>query len=828
MNRLALRFFRSNLRQRNLQILILSLAVAVAAVSGIGFLTERVQRAVERQAGELLAADLAVTAAHRLPAAWLSEARSRGLQAGETVTFRSVVFLGERSQLVEVKGVSDGYPWRGELRIGDALFDAERSALSLPADAQAWAEPRLFLSLEIEPGEKIQLGRTSTVLSQVLTYEPDRGVDVLQLAPRVLVNWQTLKQADLLQTHSRARYRMLFSGDEQSIAEFQAWLSPQLSAAQQIQGREAMRPELSSALDRAEQFLGLAALAAVLLATAAIALAMAHFRRSQADAAALMRCFGASQNQIVGLFVTQLTAIVLLAGLLGGAVGWSAQVSLEWALRDLFSTALPSASAAPLFAGVLVAVFAVFGFALPAVIGLKNVPPLRVLRQDALGRPVAGWLTLAAAVLAIMLIVYWQAGSAALAIRVLIGIAGLLLAIGLIGRLGLGLIAGAARWLSSWSLRHGLLALRRRRGMSLIQLGAFAVGLSVLLLLGLIRSDVLKLWEAGVANQAPNHFLINVRAADRQPISDMLEAAGITPPRFYPLIRARLTQINGQPVVPENYQDERARRFAERDFNLSVADELPAANTIVDGVWWSDRSAHQDGLSLSLRLAESLGLVVGDRMTFDVAGTRVTGTVSSLRKTQWNSMQPNFFVLMQPALASQVQGSYLTSVHIPDGNAALVAKLARSFPTVSVLDVSALIRQIKSIIDKASLAIEAVFAFSLLAGILVFLAAFEASAQERRREFALMRSFGAGSRALLMASLTELAVLGALAGLTAAATAGGIGLALARGVFRLDYTPSIDLLASGVIAGVLLAIVAGLVTHLGLIKASPMRVLRNA
>ncbi|MCB1734088.1 MAG: FtsX-like permease family protein [Gammaproteobacteria bacterium] len=787
--RLAAQLTRRDLRSGEVRVLVLALAVAVAAVSGVGFLTSRVDAAMQRQAAELLAADVAIESPNALPADWDGQAERDDLLSARLVNFPSVVFQDGRSQLVQVKAVTEAYPLRGVLRYANEVEGQERVADAAPAAGEVWVERRLLESVGLKVGDSLPLGRSTLTITRVLRYEPDRGADLFQIAPRVLMAWVDLDATGLITPFSRARYRFLAAGAPGAIQSFRAHVSDRLQAGQRLLGIEDARPEFRSALERAQRFLGLAALGAVLLAGAAVALAAHRYRQQQTDMAALMRCFGTAQNRILSLYLLRLLGIGGISVLIGLCLAWLAQAGLGRVLAELFASELPPPSWRGAGIGVLTAMVTLAGFALPSVWRLRAVSPLRVLRRD-LGAPSAStWVLLLSAAVALILLVRWQAGDWQLAGYALMGLLGMTVAFSVVAWTVLSLGRGwsvRAGSLRPWALRFGLGALQRRRGLAVLQIGAFATGMAVILLLAVVRVDLLAAWQDTVAKDAPNQFLINVQPDEVAPLRALLMQRGVAEPRFYPMVRARLTHLNGTPIDEITFADERGERFAHRDHNLSQSAQLPRANRLLAGWWWG-ADATDNEVSLEQRFARSLGLGLGDTLRFDIAGSPLEARVMSLREVDWDSFQVNFFVLMNPAALVDQPATWVTSFHLPDADHRTIPELNRRFPTVNAIDVGALIEQVRTLIDRAALAVEGVFGFTLIAALVVFLAAFQAERAERAREVALLRSFGASRSQVRRAALVEFVLIGGLSGLLASVAAWGAGWLLAERVFNLDY-----------------------------------------
>ncbi len=826
--RLALRLLRRDWRSGELYLLAAALALTVAAMSAVAFFGDRVERGMQRQGGELIAADLAVDDGYPIPDAFSERAQALGLATAGTLEFPSVVVAGDATQLVQVKAADDGYPLRGTLRVGSGVGGEDTPAPKGPDPGEVWAEARLLPLLGLEElsgaGAPITLGDTQLRLTRVLTYEPDRGTNLVQLAPRLLVNAADIPATGLVTPLSRVRYRLLVAGETMAIDAFRAWAKGQLSPTAQLVDPANARPELTAAIDGATRFLRLATLVTLLVAGAAIALASRRLVERQTNAVAVMRCLGAPRHLLTRVFVLRLLALGVGVGLIGTLFGYLAQQGLVALLGDLFVQGLPPASAAPIGVGLMTGLVALFGFALPPLIQLARVPPLLALRRD-LGTPRASVLgTALAAAVAMALLIWWQAGDAQLAARLLAGLAGTLLS--LVGVVWL-LIRLAARVQphSSGVWRLGLAGLTRRPAGSLLQIAGFSVGVLALLLLAVVRLDLLRAWQEGVPTDAPNRFLINIQPQDVAPLQGFLAEHGLTGGGVLPMIRGRLTHIGDHPVDPEAYPDTRAQRLAAREFNLSYAERTQADNEVVAGRWWGPDDA-QEQFSVEEGLARTLGIGLGDRLSFWISGHAVSAPVTSLRKVRWDSFNVNFFVLSPPGLLGSEAASYITSFYLPPGREALMAELQRRFSAVTPLDVDALLREVRRVMARGANAVEYVFGFTLVAGLLVMLAAIQATLAERRREHAVLRALGAGRSVLLSALAVEFTLTGVLAGLLGAGFAQLTGWLLAGQVFDLEFVFNPWLWVLGVLGSGALIGLAGTLATYPLLARPPLEGLR--
>jgi putative ABC transport system permease protein len=824
--RLALRMLARDWRAGELTVLGVALMLAVAALTSVGFLTDRVEQALRLQSHQLLGGDLLLIADRPWPDDFRTEAAARGLRQAESASFPSMVSRGGESVLAEIKAVSEAYPLRGSLRVAAALNSPDEAIARVPAPGEGWPDERLASSLALNSGSEVVLGRIGVLTGPVLTLEPDRGMNVFALAPRLMINRADLAATGLIQPGSRVVYRLHFAGEAPAVAAYAEWAGGRLGRGQRMESLDNARPEIRNVTERAQRFLRLAALLAVILAAVAVALAAERYLRRHLDGCAVMRCMGASSRQLLLIHGGEFLLFGLFATLVGCVLGFVVQAGLERMLAGLLVTRLPPPSLLPLGHGIAVGLTLVAGFALPPLLRLRRVPTLRVMRREWTGAEPAsiGAYLVGAAVLAGLML--WMADDLRLGLVVLAGFALALAFFAAMARLLLALLGRLRPAGRGYGWRHGLANLRRRLAATLVQAVALALGMTALLLLTVARGDLLEAWQTRVPVDAPNRFAINIQPDQRVAIADFFKTRSLPSPFLEPMVRGRLVQINDRAVGPENFDDDRAKRLIDREFNLSWASRLPQGNSIVGGHWHGTTSAAE--FSVEQGLAETLGLKLGDRLGYEIAGRRMEAVITSLRKLDWDSMRVNFFVIAPPAALEDYPASYITSFHLPAERAALVPELVRRFPNITVIDVAALVRQLHATIDQVARAVQVVFGFAVLAGLAVLYAALQASADERRHEIAVLRALGARTRQLSSALLAEFAVLGALAGLLAGIAASLIGWGLARFAFRLDYLPQAELWLVGASVGMVLVLAAGWLGASAMLRQSAMPSLRAA
>ncbi|HEX8988574.1 MAG TPA: FtsX-like permease family protein [Rhodocyclaceae bacterium] len=820
--RLMLRMLARDLRAGELTVLGIALVLAVTAMTSVGFLVDRVERALQLESHQLLGGDLLLSADHPWSPAYRQEAQRQGLQVAESLTFPSMVSSAAGAQLTEIKAVSVNYPLRGALRVAPALNQPDAETRAMPPAGSVWPDERLAAALGVAPGAALRLGRAAPTGGAVLTLDPDRGVNLLSFAPRLLINLADVAATGLIQPGSRVNYRLHLAGEAPAVEAYRRWAAQRLGRGERLESMDNARPEVRNLLDRSQRFLRLSALLTIVLAAVAMGMAADRYVRRHLDGCAVLRCLGASEAQLLALHAGEFAAFGLAATLLGCVAGFVAQFALQALLAGLVSAALPEPGWLPWAQGFAVGGLLVGAFIVPPLLRLKRVSTLRVLRRDWGEQRSSSWPAYGIGAALLGALMLWVAADARLGGTVLGGFAAAMIVYAVGGRL---LLALASRVGAGGGWRYGIASLWRRLRATLVQTVALGLGLTTLLLLTVARGDLLDSWRAKLPPDAPNRFLINVQPDQRQALSAFLAAHGVPQATLEPMVRGRLVARNGDSVGPDSFEDDRARRLVEREFNLSWSAQLPAGNEVVAGRWHGTVSTPQ--FSVEQGLAQTLGLKVGDELTFDVAGSRVSAHVGSLRRLDWDSMRVNFFVIASPGVLEGFPASYITSFHLPPHASATVNQLVRAFPNVTVIDVEALLRQIDGIFDQVARAIGAVFALALAAGVVVLVAALQAGQDERAADLALMRALGARGAQLRAAVLAEFAVLGGIAGLLGGCGAAAIAWALARFAFHLDYLPSPWLPVLGAVAGVAAAMLVGGLGTARLRREPPLAALRG-
>ena len=824
--RLALRMMLRDLRAGELHLLGLAIVIAVASLTSVGFLADRVGRALDREANQLLGGDLLLRADRPWPEAFVDEARERGLQTAKTVLFTSMASTAEAAVLGGVKVVEDAYPLRGAIRIAPGPNQPDAPAGRAPAAGELWLDERLFAELGVKVGDPVGLGEVEFRVGAMVSFESDRGANFFSLLPRAIFNLADLERTGLIAEGSRATWRLHVAGTPQAVEAYEQWARARLGRGQRVETVDNARPEVRAALDQAQRFLRLAALLAVILAAVAVGLSARRFMARHLDGCAVMRVLGARQTQVLGIVVGEFLVFGLAAAVAGSALGWSVQWGLAGGLREILATELPAPSLLPLAHGLVVGMALLAGFVLPQLLRLGRVSTLRVLRREfEFAEPVSGaaWALGLAALLGL---IFWIAADARLGAMVAAGFA---VALGVFALAAWGVLKLAGRLKGQGSLRgggwrYGIAALGRRMGSSVIQAAALGLGMTALLLLTLVRADLLDNWRGMAPPDAPNRFIINIQPDQRAGVAAAFVAEGLAAPAIQPMIRGRMVAINGEAVDPAVFEDERTRRLAEREFNLSHGAALPSGNEIQAGRWHGDAAEAQ--FSVEAGLAQTFGLKVGDRVAFEIAGQRVEAPITSVRKLDWDSMRVNFFFIASEGVLENYPASLITSFHLPPGNHDFTTRLVAQFPNLTVIDIAAVIAQVQAMTDKLIVIVQFVFGFAVLAGLVVLYAALQSTHDERDYELAMLRTLGARNRQVRQALFAEFLVLGGVAGVLAGIGASAIGWVLAEQVFRMAYVPALLPVLVAVVLGAAGVVAGGWLGTRALLNRPPLASLR--
>lgn len=837
---MAWRQLRRDLKAGDVRILLAALVLAVLAVTAVGFVTDRAERALAVEANRLLGGDAVIRADAPIGAPIEQAAQAAGLQRTSTVELNTMISVNPdasqdaRLRLGDLRALGEGFPLRGVFRLADSE-GIEHDASGVPAAGTAWLSRAGAEALDARIGDTIGIGESRLSLAALVVAEPDAALDYFNIAPKVFVNLDDLAATGLVQEGSRISYRLVVAGDAGAVERFVATTKPALGRGQRLETVADARPEIRSALDRAGRFLGLAALVSVVLAAVAVAMAARQHSERHLSATAVMRCLGASQATLAGIHIGEL----LMLGLIASTIGVGLALALQWGiglwLEPMLGMEIPSAGWMPALQGYGVGLVVLLAFGAPPVLALRRVPALRVLRRDLDPTEPSAWLVMATGLVGLGALLWWKAGSAALGSAMLVGI---LATLAVLSALAWGLIVllRAVRSRLRGSLRYGLANVSRRPVTSIAQVASLGLGLMALLLLTFVRTDLLDRWQLQLAAEAPNRFIINVQDDQVDPVRAFIADQGIAAPTLYPMVRARLVGHNGQPVTGKDFagmededeDDSRARRRADREFNLSMVETLGDDNRVVAGRFWdAGKAPATPQISVERGYAESLQWKIGDTVAFDIAGQAFDATVTSLREVDWESFRPNFFVIASPGALAGFPASHITAVSVPAEKSRFTADLIGRFPNLTVIDIDAVLAQVRGTADQVSLVVTVVFWFSLATGVLVLMAAVSASQDERLLEGGVMRVLGGSRRQLRLAQASEFATVGLLSGLVAAVAASVLAGVVATRVFDLPWQANWGMAAAGALLGMLAALAAGMFATRKVLDAPPSVTLRE-
>ena len=787
--RFSARGLTRDLRAPDVRALFVALALAVAASTMIGFFLDRLDRGLERQASQILGGDLVLEQGRPFGAELRQTLEGAGLVLSDQVGMVSMVSLEDAFQPASLKAVDRRYPLYGSVTVD--LGDGPEVLARGPAPGEAWLAPRLAVLLEAELGDRVRVGELELTVAGLIEREPDQSGGFANFNPRLMMHIDDLAASNLVQDGSRVSHELLAAGPPDIIDDLAPLLAELRRDGVEVRDVRRDRPQLGNALERAERYLSLAGLVAVLLAGVAVAMATRRYVDRHLDTAALMRCFGATQRELIRVFSLQLLWLALAASAVGAVLGLAGQAGLLALLTVILPMELPPPGMMPLWLGVLTALAVLAGFAGPTLLRLKKVSALKVLRRELDPLPASAWAVVAVASAVFGALLWLYSGDLGLSIGLLLGGLVMLVVLWGLGSLLLGFVLRLASRLPRrggddlvQALRLGGAQLARRRTASLGQLLAFSVTFFAMAMIALVRGDLLTTWEAQLPEDTPNYFAINIQPHEREGFEAALGDAVDARSALYPMVRGRITAINDQPPREAVPADARGDNTLRRELNLTWRETLPEGNRLVAGQWFDALEGAEPGgwlgevaaepavprvpISVEDGLVERFGLALGDTLTFTIGGQKIVGEIASLRDLDWDSFRPNFFVIFPPGVLEGFGHSYITAFHLDAEEREVQRGLVRDFPGVTLLNVDAILAQVRDLLTQVTRAVELVLGFVLLAGVSVLYAALTASRPVRAHESGLLRVFGAGNRMLSRVQGAEFAILGLASGLMGA------------------------------------------------------------
>ncbi len=796
--KISAKLLKKEFRQRELKILFFAALISVATVSLVSLLGDHLQRLIVHSSSQFLAADRQLNSPRSIPDGWLKTAESMGIETAQTLSFASMLFAGEQMQLVSVKAVSDRYPLKGTLETSEKPFSPSVATHEIPAPGTIWINPRLFPLLSIDVGAVISVGDKDFVVSRVLSREPDVGFGFSALAPRVMINLADLNATGVVQPGSRLSWRYLFSGGESELKALELWLQPKLSGSHQWVGVKEGRPAIASSMDKAETYLLLGGSLAVLLAGVAIAMSSRQFAEKQAETVALLKTLGLKGSQLVVIFSLQILFLGLVAGALGtllGVVGFMMGASSLGVIFPELNNALTlhNVEFSSLFVGWLTVAIVMLTFALPPIIKLKAVPPMRVLRKeqsnDAASRAYNGLIWVGGSI-GICSLLYLYSGDWTLVLILLMAFVLLSSLLLLFSVLVINIVAkggGLVGTRAGSFVQLGLASVVRRRWQSVFQVLFFSLALMLLAIIYLTRTSLLGDWQSQLPTGAPNHFLINIAEEQVSDVNTYFDRKNVETSGLYPMVRGRLTHINSMPAKMAVSKGSNVNAL-NRELNLTWTDNLPSDNTIVKGEWWHAAEQEKNRVSVESTLAEKLGLILGDQLSFTIGDQKIEVEVQSIRTVAWENMRPNFYMIFPKGALINFSSSYITSVYLSPSQKVALNDFSRSFPTVTILEIDQLIDKIQTIIVQVSSVISLIMYLILAAAALVVIALINISMGERYREGALLRTLGAKSKLIVWSQFVEFGVIGLLSGFVAIVSAELVVWAIQSKLFNASFS----------------------------------------
>ena len=817
----------SQYKSGDLRVLVFALVLAVTSITAVNFFTNRIALHLNSEGGLLLGGDLVVLSDHALPSSYNALAKQSGLQTSATVEFSSMAINNDKNQLAEVKGLSEGFPLRGDLGVQFSANVAVKSVQKIPNKGEVWIEPRLANAINVQLGDSLELGEAHFKITGILAREPSRGGDMFSFAPRLMMNNADVAATELLQFGSRVKYQLLVAGEPKNVQQFLENITPQLQRGERVQDVKNARPEIKSALDKAETFLGLSAMVSVVLSVVAMLLASAPFVARSLETAALLRCFGASKATIQNIMLQQTALLALIGGVLGCALGFLVQTILAYFAGRLFLESLPAPNYLPVLIGMVTSFAILFSMMWPHIQAIKNVPTIRILRSDSEAKASKIWMNYLPVALVIATLILWLAKTLQLAGAFLAGVFSICLLAGLLAYLMSNALFKISQKTNNNAVSLGLANLKRRMGLTIAQIIGFSLGAMVLMLLLMTKNDLMQSWTSSLPADAPNRFIINIQPAQVPQVKDFIKHIGVQSPQVFAMIRGRLVAKNSQTLTADMFENERSKRLVAREFNLSSAVTMQADNKLLQGRWWRADEAGAPLLSLEEDIAKALDIKLGDTLTYDIAGSKITLTVSSIRKVEWDSMRANFFAVTPPETLAKFPASYMTAFYLPKNQDNALNLLLQKFPNFTVIDVASLMNQVREIMQKMSLAIGFVFTFCIIAGLVVLYAALVATRDARIKESAMLRVLGASRRQAALAMLTEFACIGAVAATVAIIVASSLAYYLSHFVLDIPYQFNVSLALSALLAALILVPLAAWWVIRGYLNVPPKQLLNS-
>ncbi|WP_196140449.1 ABC transporter permease [Aliikangiella sp. G2MR2-5] len=747
---IAWRIFKRDWKRKDLLVLLLSMAVAMASISVIYLVIDRIESATEREVADVLGADVVIASPREVPVKWLERADNLGLKSAQSVEFSSVLFAKEKLQLASIKAVSDGYPLKGRIEIAEKPYAESRILNTSPARGKLWLEPRLFSILSVQKADQVEVGYTELEVDGAIMLQPGQGSTLFNIAPTAIINIDDLAATKIIQPGSRVSYRYFFSGDDEALKAFTEQIKPELETSQRLLTVFDESPVAGSAITRSKKYIALSSLLTLILLGVAIAMSASRYARRQFDMSALMRCFGLTNNDVLKVFLGILTIVCACGVALGSAFGIVFQEFLVSILKQWITVDLPQADYSVLFIPLMATVILLLGFSVPSLIQVKNVPPMRVLRKQLEPMSVGSLSVYLLSAITLVIIMWIQMQDVKLLMSVLLGLVGVAVLFASLASLLL-LVMKQFSNSRSAAVNFSLRQLDANKGITLLHLLAFSITIFVIALMVLVRTELLGKWQQSLGENIPNHFMVNVKPGEVEQIRMFFEQNHLQIAELYPMVRGRITGINDQDIKEAVSEEGQKHNSLRRELNITWSQQLPVGNQLVTGKWGWPESSDEPLISIEERTAQAIGLKVGDRINFSIGAEKWTAKIINVRSIDWQTFTPNFYVIANPGSMDGFNATYISSFRMEQENKGLLAKLVKQYPSITIIELDRIFEEVQSIIEKVSTAVEIIMIFVVIAGLALLWAAMEQTFDNKYKQSAILRTLGA-SKSFIAAS----------------------------------------------------------------------------
>ena len=846
--KLSFKHWLNDLRSNEKRLLILATLLAAVSMSMISSFSDRLSRTMHYRASELIAGDLTLFSSREISPDFVTKAKSLGLENSQALGFSTMAFAHDQLQLVRVRSVQDNYPLKGYNQVSQVLYGKGELVKAAPRQGNVWVEERILQKLSAKIGDDIEIGDGVFAIEKILQQDADRSGSLFSPFGRILMNRLDVPKTAVVSEGSRIWFKHYYTGPESALKEFVQWLEPQLSKAEKLAGIKDSQNNVSDALSKAQQYLSLASLISVLLAAVAIALCAQRYSERHFNTAALLRCLGASSQQVRAIFIYKLLFTAIVGAVCGALIGFVLHFALLSVVADILPKDLMPAQFMPVLISMLSAAMVLMLIALAPILNLNKVSPARVLRRELTPKSVQANVFFGLAVIMMVALAFMLTGSLMLSVVFVVGLAILLLVYGLLSSLLLAGLLKIKKWLPN-TLQLGLTQLSRHQYYARSQIAAFAFIFTSVALIWIVRGDLFENWQAQVPEGTANHFAINILPDKKDEFATAMENKGLKASEFYPMVRGRLTQINDV-EVSELFPEDTGPNALKRELNLTWSNTLRQDEAITEGNWFNEaeventlnegKGAENKGsekagvevekvnwISLEAELAKQLKVSLNDEITFNIAGTKVVTKVANLRSVKWENFRPNFYVVFTPEVLSQFHHTYINSFYLPPTQGKWLLALNQQFKAVTVIEIEQILGQVREILAQTSIAVEAILALVLMCAMVLMFATLLSTLSLRKHEAALYRTFGASEKMIRHRIRSEYITLALVASLLAMLSFEGISLALYLIIFKVSWAPHLSLWIAVPILSLSSILFSGYYANRDVLKASPKQLLQD-